>query len=481
MKRILELLRFDGTIDRRPYFIWVAGLVALAIGLEYLVYRLIMLMAGTPFDAPIDFSKLWMFDRDSVLRWMMVVLVLPFVAGIVALTVRRLRSAGLPVFLAVLVAWPSGLSVIVFLILAMLPSEQSRAIDTGDLLDSEPNPFAPPPEKAGLIGPRARDHFWRAAFTAILIPIPFAIALGFLSFDLLRSYGWTVFLGIPFVLPMISVIIFGYNRECKVKECLYVGLLWLATIYASMLVLKAEGMICLLMALPLVLPIVLLGSWVGYLIQRASLVPDETRRLLIMLTTSLPLLIGAESAIGPEAPIFKLSSSVEIDASPQRVWDNLIQYEPMPAPQDWFFRAGVAYPVAATLEGRGVGAIRQCVFSTGPAIEAIDVWHEPRELAFAVTRTPPPMREWNPLGEIHPAHLDSFLVSRRAEFRLSELPGGRTRLEGTSWYQHHLAPAAYWRLWTDFIIGRIHERVYEHVKRCAEGGSEPVASVALAR
>jgi hypothetical protein len=66
-------------------------------------------------------------------------------------------------------------------------------------------------------------------------------------------------------------------------------------------------------------------------------------------------------------------------------------------------------------------------------------------------------------------HLDGFLIARRGEFRLTEIAGGRTRLEGTTWYQHHLWPAAYWRLWSDAVIHRIHRRVLEHIKRSAEG------------
>ena len=69
---------------------------------------------------------------------------------------------------------------------------------------------------------------------------------------------------------------------------------------------------------------------------------------------------------------------------------------------------------------------------------------------------------------IHPKHLDNFLVSRKGQFLLTPLPGGRTRLEGTTWYTHNLWPSAYWQVWSDFIIHRIHERVLVHIKGLAE-------------
>jgi hypothetical protein len=107
------------------------------------------------------------------------------------------------------------------------------------------------------------------------------------------------------------------------------------------------------------------------------------------------------------------------------------------------------------------------VFSTGAFVEPIEVWDEPRCLAFRVTDQPPPMEELSPF-HIHPPHLDNFLISLRGQFRLDPLPGGRTRLEGTTWYTNRMWPAAYWGLWADGIIQRIHRRVLDHVRAVAE-------------
>ena len=73
-----------------------------------------------------------------------------------------------------------------------------------------------------------------------------------------------------------------------------------------------------------------------------------------------------------------------------------------------------------------------------------------------------------PHKNVYPKHLDNFLVSRKGQFLLEPLPGGRTRLEGTTWYTHNLWPAEYWQVWSDFMIHRIHERVLVHIKKLAE-------------
>lgn len=48
------------------------------------------------------------------------------------------------------------------------------------------------------------------------------------------------------------------------------------------------------------------------------------------------------------------------------------------------------------------------------------------------------------------------------------LEGGRTRLEGRTWYSLRLQPAMYWNTIADAILHAVHTRVLEHVKAGAE-------------
>jgi hypothetical protein len=84
------------------------------------------------------------------------------------------------------------------------------------------------------------------------------------------------------------------------------------------------------------------------------------------------------------------------------------------------------------------------------------------------------MSEWSPYADIAPPHLDGWFQSRRGEFRLIPLAGGRTRLEGRSWYEMQLAPEAYWIVFADALIGRIHRRVLTHIERLAEAEYHPL-------
>jgi len=87
---------------------------------------------------------------------------------------------------------------------------------------------------------------------------------------------------------------------------------------------------------------------------------------------------------------------------------------------------------------------------------------------FTVDEAPPALEEWTPYKHVHPAHLTGYLVAESADFRLAMLPGGRTRLEGTSVFRNHMWPSSYWELWSEAIVTQIHRRVFEHVRHLAE-------------
>jgi hypothetical protein len=169
-----------------------------------------------------------------------------------------------------------------------------------------------------------------------------------------------------------------------------------------------------------------------------------------------------------EAPLHEVVSSVVVDAPPEVVWRHVVSFPDLAPPTELLFRAGIAYPTRARIEGEGVGAVRYCEFSTGTFVEPITRWEPGKRLSFDVAENPPPMREWSPWDRVDAPHLDGFMRSRRGEFRLVALPDGRTRLEGSTFYELQIFPELYWKAWTDGIVHSIHGRVLEHIRRLAE-------------
>lgn len=271
----------------------------------------------------------------------------------------------------------------------------------------------------------------------------------------LELYGYALFVGLPFVMGLVAVSLFSFDETRSLKACLGVALLTVGFFALLLLLLAIEGLICLIMAAPLGIPLVLFGGCVGWLIQRQQ---RPAAGPGLMLFVFLPLLMGFERAADLPLPHFAVRTAIEIDASPETVWHHVVSFSELPPPSDWVLKTGIAYPLRAEIRGQGVGAIRYCVFSTGSFVEPITIWEAPHLLQFDVSAQPATMQEFSPYG-IHPPHLDNFLRSRKGQFLLTPLPDGRTHLEGTTWYEHAIWPAQYWRYWSDFVIHRIHWRV----------------------
>ncbi|HWC96519.1 MAG TPA: SRPBCC family protein [Candidatus Sulfopaludibacter sp.] len=269
------------------------------------------------------------------------------------------------------------------------------------------------------------------------------------------NYGLTLFVAVPVLLGGLVSWVF---RPTSGRQAVSLGL-WSALAGSSLLLtLGLEGLLCIVMALPLAMPLAALGSWTVYKAGHAL----RTAPMLLLLPSGL---LFDATAI---PPVYAVHTAIEIAAPPEQVWKHVVTFSELPEPHEWYFRVGLAYPQRASILGSGPGAVRRCEFSTGPFVEPIDVWDQPRLLRFRVTENPAPLHEWSPYAHVLPKHLHGYLVSERGQFRLTPLPGNRTMLEGTTWYRHGLWPAAYWRLWSDAIIHRIHLRVLNHIRTLAE-------------
>jgi hypothetical protein len=282
-----------------------------------------------------------------------------------------------------------------------------------------------------------------------------------------------VFVLTPFCLGLFSSLAFGLRQRRRADECALVGAVAVTVVSVALMGFALEGVICIVMALPLTLALGIGGALVGHAIQARGLRRWNAHAMSIAVLV-LPPLMGAEAIAPDHPPLREVTTSIVIDAPPSVVWRQVIAVEPLPEPTELVFRVGIAYPTRATLDGTGVGAIRRCTFTTGDFVEPITVWEPGRRLEFDVRSQPAPMRELSPYGGVHPPHLDGFLRSDRGRFVLVRLPDGRTLLQGTTWYRNRMWPQAYWGLWSDALIRKIHGRVLRHIGRVAEahaGGS----------
>ena len=441
-------------VSRRDYALCGFGLMAV----KYLVEAAVIWnFTGRTFT-PLDFLNPLLSVRQTFFQppapnWLQFAVLfwtLPFLWISVSMSVRRAVSAGMSAATGLVVLLP-GVNYCLMLTLCLMPSVE---VDWPDdiWLDEKPRP-------PSLVGSRVGS-----ALLGVLIGLLIAMAMVGISVYLLQSYGGSLFFATPVTVSAAAAYIHNRNHPRELGESLLVAQLAIALVGAALLLFAFEGVICLAMLYPLAAAMGVLGGMIGYACATFGRMRASTWLLIVGL---LPCLAGAESLYRP-TPVFEVASAIEIDAPPEQVWPHVIGFSELPPPPDWYFRLGIAYPTRATIEGDGVGAIRHCEFSTGAFVEPITVWDEPRRLAFDVERQPPPMHELSPYRHVHPPHLDGYLRCRRGEFRLIPLPGNRTRLEGSTWYEFDMSPRDYWTLWSDASIHRIHTRVLNHIRNLAE-------------
>jgi len=451
-----RVVTWNGKIGRAEYMQVGFSLAALKLAIDYALLTMV-------FHLPWSWARYFdsrlsqVFYERPIERtfpeFLSISLVaVPFMYIGVVYTIKRCRDVGAP-------TWLAGLFFIPYMKFALIAI--LCALDSRVTAESPSGPRRP--TAIGRFIPTGKAG---SSLLGLLVSVVLTLPIAFLVTERLGDYGWTLFMGLPFFCGFSSALIYCYHVARSLRACFLVSLASVAVMAGVLLAVAIEGAICILMAAPIAVVMAMMGGALAYFFQRDR---RQGTYAFAVLLFSLPSLAGAEHARPSKLEILKATSSIEIDAPPETVWKNVVSFSELPPPSEAIFKTGLAYPLHAEIHGHGVGAERHCVFSTGAFVEPITVWNEPTLLRFDVTQEPPPMVELSPF-KIHPRHLDHYFAATQGEFRLTALPDGRTRLEGTTWYRLRFMPEAYWELWADLIVHRIHMRVLNHIKDLAEKG-----------
>jgi hypothetical protein len=445
------LLERSGPLGRLPFVAFGTVLFAIKIALDAFVARAFdqpysVLYYVSPLDAPL------LSPGGRMPYWLaMWAVALPFMAVGVWLTLRRLRDAELPLWLVILFFVPFA-NLLFFLAAAVVPSRVSAL------------PKGPYGDAAARYAPRSVGGAMAMAGSAGAV-----VALGMvgISVGIVREYGAALFLGAPTISAFTATLLFGRIHGPSAGFSFVTAMIAQAISFVVMLAFAIEGAVCLMMAAPLASMAATVGWGIGLIVIRFAAEAARPAAPTAMAILPVWLVAGVLSPMPPERERV-VESTIMIDATPEVVWNRVLAFEELPPPTELLFRAGVAYPTGATIEGSGRGAVRRCRFSTGEFVEPITAWQPGRELAFDVQQQPDPMREMTPWSGPRPPHLDGFFATTRGQFLLEPAPGGRTRLTGRTWYTIDIFPRPYWAAWADSFVHTIHLRVMRQIERLAE-------------
>jgi hypothetical protein len=449
---------FSRPVNRWVYIWSGVGLMAL----KYAADSLLMYFATAgKFLDPVEYlhpslAHRWhalMGDVDpSMNQWWVYVSIawtLPFIWIGISMSARRALNAGWSRWFGLLFFLPVA-NLLVILALCVAPTR----------------PDDDPEAELADVTERAEGSVFKSALMAIMIVPLLGVSTISLSVFGAKVYGAGIFIGTPFVMGALCAYLVNRDGYRGWKVSVGTAVMSVVVCGGFFLLLALEGVVCLVTAAPICVVLAVIGALVGAAMSKAS---QPSTPSLSAMAIALPILILLQVGAPPaERPLQSVTTQIDIKASPEQVWPNVIGFTELPPPSDWLMKTGVAVPLRARLEGQGVGATRYCEFTTGPFVEPITVWEPPHKLGFDVTKQPPSMEEWSPYQVIHAPHLMGNMVSRRGQFELIPLPDGGTRLIGTTWYTLDMAPVRYWSAWANWVVHHIHQRVLKHIKSLSE-------------
>src|SRR5450755_2604219 len=283
-----NLWRSSGTIDRGTYAL--IGVLGFA-----LKHNLDRLVATYGFQRPWGLFNYWVPVRDvaritelhgSEAKFLatMVGLSLPFIWVGVVLTMKRLRSAGLSPQLVALFFVPF-LNLLFFLVLCLVPE---REVSTE---------AAARPSKKPTVARFFPESALGSAAVSLVVTVPVGLGATLLGTQLLNNYGWGLFVALPFTMGFAAALVYGMRQSRSMSGCVGVACLAVALLGGALLALAFEGIVCLMMAVPIALPLAAFGGLCGFHVQRRRWVQNDAPVLLSVLLVFMPGVQWAEHAM----------------------------------------------------------------------------------------------------------------------------------------------------------------------------------------
>lgn len=231
-----------------------------------------------------------------------------------------------------------------------------------------------------------------------------------------------------------------------------------------------EGKICVIMLLPLLLPMSNLGGAIAMGMRR----PRVGRRLYATSLFSMLMLpyvaAPVEGALAPNDQLRVVETTVRIHAAPDAVWRQIVKV-PRIRPDEYgtsfVHRIGFPRPVEATLSHEGVGGVRRASFERGVVFtETVTTWAPDSLLSFTIHADP---------STIPPAALDEHVTVGGKHFDVLDGTYAIERagpdeviLHLSSTHRLNTRFNFYASLWSDLVMRQIQENILQVVKHRAE-------------
>ena len=259
------------------------------------------------------------------------------------------------------------------------------------------------------------------------------------------SMGGTFFCIFPFAVG------FSIGTHHKRETRQYYIILFGVIIFFGLLLAGAlEGLVCVLMALP----IFLLFVWIGTKFQKKVVKKDIDDHLILPISL-MPLVVllvldPLEQMILPEPVVITIENSIVLNYPASIVFDEVKQMDKLDAEKPLGLVLGLPAPYKCVLEADTVGAKRHCLFEKGKIVAQITKYEKGKILEMQVIDYTLTGKDWFEFVD--------------AKYTFEEI-GSQTKITRTSSYKSILNPRIYWQPLEAYGIEQEHLFVLNSLKK----------------
>ncbi len=286
---------------------------------------------------------------------------------------------------------------------------------------------------------------------SILISAVF-LMLGFvlLHYELI-GYGVSFFVFLPFLLGFVL-------GKSTVKSFSLLGFMITLGIFFILLISnKLEGMVCVLMTLPLILAAVGLGVLINFLIKRRY---DKDKQSSLIKSSVLPLILFLGFSflekwfVGDDKVILTSKTEMVLPYNCLQVYDAIKSVDTLIAEKPFLMKLDLPIPNKCILEKEAVGGLRTCYFSGGTITEKITALEKGKLLKMDVIDYKLTGRKW--------------LGFKEAIYYFDSIGINSCKITRVTTYSSKLAPRLYWQPLEEIGIQQEHKYVFLNLKNDLE-------------
>jgi hypothetical protein len=283
---------------------------------------------------------------------------------------------------------------------------------------------------------------------SIVITLSF-LSLGFLLLHYeLIGYGLSFFVFLPFTIGYIL-------GQSTIKKFSLYGLIFsLAVFFVLLLIGGLEGMVCILMAMPIVIIALLIGYAIKQVIDR-----DRTNRKSgnIIKGSILPLFFFLgfgffeRMLTKNDKEVNSITTDMTVPYLTTELYETIKSVDTLIADKPFLMKLDLPIPNKCVLEKEEVGGLRTCYFSGGTITERITQLEKAKVLRMDVIDYKLTGRKW--------------LGFKEAIYYFAKAGKDSCKITRVTTYTSVLTPRFYWQPLEKIGISQEHDYVFDNLKR----------------